>query len=255
MINRFFLFILLSVLLYSCVPQRKIVYVQSPKDTPEFNHNWSSNKKSIKIDAFDLLHIKINTIDQPEYNFFGQENTNASVTEQSLSITSYSVDESGYVSLPIIGKVKVKDLTLEEAATAIKDALKNIMNNPIVSVRFVNNSITILGEVLRAGTYAYTTEQISIFKAIGLAGDITEYGNRKNVVLIRENGKQIHKYYLDLTKDDLFKSEYYFLQPNDVVYIEPLKLRRYGMKEIPYALIISAINAAFVALVYFQLGR
>jgi polysaccharide biosynthesis/export protein len=251
MTNRLLLFALVIVLLSACVSQRNIEYAQSPKDSPEFNHNWASSKASVRIQPFDLLYIKIYTIDQPEYNFFGHENNSTMLTsDQGISLTAYTVDELGYVSLPVVGKIKVKDLTLDGASTEIKETLKTIMNTPIVSVKFVNNSITVLGEVTRAGTYPYPTEQISIFKALGLAGDVSEYGNRKKVVLIREKGKQIHKYYLDLTKDDIFKSEFYYLKPNDIVYVPPMKLRRYGMKSFPYELVIAAVNALFVVLIY-----
>lgn len=248
-----YILLCLFVLLSACVSQRKTVYVQSSKENLENNNNWSGNKKTIRIDAFDLLYIKIITIDQPEYNFFNQGVQSEQFSESSLAIIAYSVDELGFVNMPVIGKVKVKDLTLDEAAIAIKNALKDVLSNPIVSVRFVNNSITVLGEVGRAGTYAYSTDQLNIFRALGLAGDITEYGDRRNVTLIREKGKQIHKYYLDLTKEDIFRSEYYYLRPNDVLYVSPLKIRRLGMKEIPYSLILSVINSVFVVLVYTKL--
>jgi len=247
---RNFYFLLATMFfLGSCVPQRKVVYVQPSKDHLENNNSWSGNKRNIKIDAFDMLYIKVATIDQPEYNFFNEENKNL-ISEASLSVTSYTVDELGFVNLPVIGKVKLKDLTLEEASQAVKVALKDVLNTPIVSVRFVNNSITILGEVLRAGTYPYTTEHINVFRAIGLAGDIMEYGDRKNVILIRERGKEIQKYRLDLTKDDIFRSEYYYLRPNDVLYVPPLKIRRFGMKDIPFALILTFVNTLVVTLVY-----
>ena len=185
--------LVLVLLLDSCVPQRKVVYVQSSKDHLENNNSWSGNKRSIKIDAFDVLYIKVVTIDQPEYNFFNEESKNpaSTTTETGLSIVAYTVDEQGFVNLPVVGKVKLKDLTLDEASVAIKAALKDVLNTPIVSVRFVNNSISILGEVLRPGTYSYSTEQINIFRAIGLAGDVGEYGDRRNVILIRERGKEI----------------------------------------------------------------
>ncbi|HEV7230482.1 MAG TPA: polysaccharide export protein, partial [Bacteroidia bacterium] len=124
------------------------------------------------------------------------------------------------------------------------------ISHPVVSVKFVNNNITILGEVAKAGTYAYPNEKLSLFNALGLAGDITEYGNRKKVTLIRESNNSIHKYNLDLTQDDIFKSEFYYLRPNDVVYVEPLKIRRFGMKEYPFTLIVSAITSAFLILYY-----
>ncbi|MCB0395329.1 MAG: polysaccharide export protein [Flavobacteriales bacterium] len=243
------LVISLLVLMASCVPQKRMIYIQPTKNT---TYNWTGNKQRLKISTFDMLYIKVTTTDNPEYNFFSEENKlSASITDASLAVTAYTVDESGFVKLPVIGKVQVLDMTVEEAAVAIQEALKVVLTTPIVTVRYVNNSITILGEVNRAGTYTYTTENMNIFKALGMAGDISEYGDRRHVVLVREQGKQIIKRRIDLTKDDLFKSEYYYLRPNDVIYVSPLKVRRFGMTEIPYSLIVSVGNSVLVAMVFY----
>ena len=229
-----------------------MVYVQSPNEKAEYEF-LVKNKKSLRIEPFDMLHISINSLDQSN-NFFHQEtgNSTMSISDASLSITSYTVSDSGTITLPILGRLKLAGLTLEEAATTIKNFTKNVLNNPIVSVRFANNSITVLGEVQKPGTYPYYKEQLNIFYALGLAGDISEYGNRRKVILIREKNKIINKYELDLTKDEIFKSDYYYLRPNDVLYVSPLKIRRFGMKEYPLALILSAVTSAFLILNYFK---
>lgn len=248
-----FLFITI-ILLGSCVPQRKVVYVQTPNEKTE-NEYLVKNKKSLRIEPFDMLFITINSLDQAGYNFFNQENgggASTSVTDASLAVVSYTVSDSGTITLPILGKIKLQGLTLDEAAMSIRNFTKNVLNNPIVSVRFVNNYVTILGEVARPGTYPYYREQLNIFYALGLGGDITEYGNRKKVTLIREKNKIINKYILDLTTDEIFKSDFYYLRPNDVVYVEPLKIRRFGMKEIPFELFFSAITSTFLILNYFK---
>jgi polysaccharide export outer membrane protein len=250
--RNYFYFLLIILFFASCVPQRKMVYVQSPNEKAEYEF-LVKNKKSLRIEPFDMLYISINSLDQSGYNFFHQENTGTmSVSDASLSILSYTVSDSGTITLPILGKIKLQGLTLDEAANSIKNFTKNVLNNPIVSVRFANNSITVLGEVSKPGTYPYFKEQLNIFYALGLAGDITEYGNRKKVTLIREKNKIINKYELDLTKDEIFKSDYYYLRPNDVLYVEPLRIRRFGMKEYPIALLLSAITSAFLILNYFK---
>lgn len=250
--NRLFAAILLLFALASCVPQRKTVYVQSTNETKSGLENWTGTKQRLKISPFDMLYVRVTSIDNPEYNFFNEENKiNTSITDASLAVTSYTVDENGYILLPVIGKVKVSDYTLQEAAKVLQEHLKAVLSSPIVSIRFVNNSITVLGEVNNPGTYSYTSEQLNIFKAIGMAGDISEYGNRNEVILIRENGSEIQKRRIDLTKDQVFKSEYYYLRPNDVIYVSPLKIRRFGMKEVPYSLILSVGNTAMVVLVFY----
>jgi len=247
-----FLFLGITVLFYSCVPQHKIVYVQSPADKTVGLYP-GANKRGVTIEPFDLLYISVASAsaDPAAVNFFNQDKLNYnSLSELSLSVLSYTVSDSGAVTLPVIGKIKLQGLTLEQAAAVIRDSSVSYFSKPIVSVKYVNNNVTVLGEVAKAGTYPYTNEKLTIFNALGLAGDITEYGNRKNVVLIRETKDAVLKYRLDLTQDSIFKSPYYHLRPGDLVYVEPLKIRRFGMKEYPFALIVSAVTAVYVVLYY-----
>ncbi len=242
--------ITLCILFFSCVPQHKIVYVQSPVEKKDAEYSMN-NGKDLQIQPFDMLYINVASLDQPGYNFFNQEKQNySSISDATLAILSYTVNDSGNVHLPILGSLHLQGQTLEGASRLIKDAVKGMLSNPMVSVRFVNSTITILGEVGKPGTYPFTNDHLTIFRAVGMAGDINEYGDRKNVTLIREKDKKIHKYNLDLTTDDLFKSDFYFLHPNDILYIQPLRIRRFGMKEYPFALVVSAITTVFLALYY-----
>jgi polysaccharide export outer membrane protein len=234
----------------SCVPQHKIIYVQSAENKKDLEYS-GENGKNIRIQSFDLLFISIISSDPKEDNFLAREKQNfTSISEATLAVLSYTVNDSGAVFLPGLGSFVVKGLTLEGAAGTIRTAAAQKLSDPMVSVRFVNTTITILGEVARPGTYPYTNDRLTIFRALGLAGDINEYGNRKKVVLIREKDRKIHKYNLDLTKDDLFNSDFYYLRPNDVVYIQPLKIRRFGMKEYPFALVVSTISSVLLLLYY-----
>ncbi|MEO6904088.1 MAG: polysaccharide biosynthesis/export family protein [Bacteroidia bacterium] len=245
----YFFLLFCVITLFSCVPQRKIVYVQSNEDRTAYEY-LVKNKKSLRIEPFDMLYISIGSLDQQGYNFFDQQKGSSaaiSISESSLAILSYTVNDSGYISLPILGKLKLKGLTVDEASVSIKNFTKNVLNNPIVTVRFVNNSITVLGEVARPGSYNYYNEQLNIFHALGLAGDITEYGNRRKITLMREKNNIIYKYHLDVTKDEIYKSDYYYLRPNDVIYIEPLKIRRWGVRnfnELPLNVLFTGITTA-----------
>lgn len=247
-----FYIILISFAIISCVPQKKVVYFQSKDNKKEYDYA-TQNKKSIHIEPFDILYINIGSLDQAGYNFLADNQINSnSISEISLAVFGYTVDDLGYVNIPIIGKIKLSGLSIDEASALIAKTAKNHLNSPIVTVRFVNNTVTILGEVERPGSHTYAKGQLNIFSAIGLSGDITEYGNRRKVSIIREKDNVLHKYYLDLTKDDIFKSDYYYLKPNDIVYIEPLKIRRFGMKEYPFALIVSAVTSALLILNFFK---
>ena len=252
--KNYYCFVLISLFFTACVPQHKIVYVQSEAEKNRYDYPVS-NGKNLKIEPFDELYISIGSASgsQGGYNFFNQDKQNfSSLSEQALTVLSYTVNDSGKINLPVIGPVLVRGRTLREAEAILRDSTKDLIHNPIVSVRFVNNTITLLGEVAKAGTYPYPAERPNIFYALGLAGDITEYGNRKKVVLIRESHKVIHKYCLDLTQDSLFKSDLYYLRPRDVIYVEPLRIRRFGMKEYPFSLVVTAITSAFLILFYIK---
>jgi polysaccharide export outer membrane protein len=244
-------FLAFAMFFASCVPHKKILYVQSAAEKTEYEYAVAS-KKSVKIEPFDVLYISIlSGSDHPGFNFFNQDKMNFnSLTEASLAVLSYSVNDSGNIILPVVGKIRMQGLTLNEAAATIKKATQKEIIDPVVTVKFVNSSVTVLGEVAKPGTYAYQNEKLNVFFALGLAGDISEYGNRKKVVLIRESNNAVHKYTLDLTTDDIFKSDYYYLRPNDVLYVEPLKIRRFGMKEYPFTLVVSAVTSAFLVLYY-----
>ncbi len=226
-----FFYLLFTVVVISCVPQKKIVYLQTQKNNNVASHQ-TAKKRDTRIEPGDQLYITFNSLDQVGYNPFKQENSSTTqLSESALSVISYTVNDSGYVFLPFIGSIKVQDCSLDESAIIMQQTCKNILNNPAVSVHYVNNSWTILGEVQRPGTYTYAKNQLNVFKAIGLAGDITEYGNRRKVVLIREQGDTIHKYNLDLTRNDIVASEFYYLKPNDIIYVEPLRIRRLGIRQ------------------------
>ncbi|MGL5318342.1 MAG: polysaccharide biosynthesis/export family protein [Bacteroidales bacterium] len=139
----------------------------------------------------------------------------------SVAIQSYLVSAEGMIDFPVIGTLKVAGLTKKECVELVKEKVSQYVKNPIVNLQFVNFKISVLGEVNRPGAIVVPNERVTILDAVGMAGDLTIYGERKNVLLIREkNGhKEFHRF--DLTSSDLFNSPYYYLQQNDVVYVEP----------------------------------
>ncbi len=246
--------IVFSILFFaSCVPQRKMVYVQPEEKGSGYTEYTTQGNFNLKIEPFDQLYVYVGSIDQPTHNFFElQAQKYNSLTDFTAAVISYTVNDSGYIMLPVVGKINLKGLKLVDAELKIQTACKDVISNPIVSVRFVNNTVTILGEVQRPGTYSYNKEQLSLFRAIGMAGDILEYGNRNKVTIIREKGKKIEKYYVDLTKESILTSSLYFIRPNDIIYVEPLKIRRFGMKEYPFALVVSALTSYIIVLSYLK---
>jgi polysaccharide export outer membrane protein len=161
-------------------------------------------------------------------------------------LLSYTIDKEGYVFMPLIGKIQVKDKTLSEVAALLKDALKGILNQPVVSVKLVNRFVSVLGEVKNPGHFPYSQDKLTIYDALGLAGDIDEYGNRKNLILIRnQNGENI-RININLNESEILSSDFYYLRPNDILYVKPLREKFWGLREFPYGTILSAITTALL---------
>jgi polysaccharide export outer membrane protein len=159
---------------------------------------------------------------------------------------SYSVDKDGYLLLPVIGKILVKDKTLSEITVILKDSLNHILNQPVVTVKLVNRYVSVLGEVRNPGHFPYSQDKLTIYDALGLAGDITDYGNRTKVMLIRnENGENI-RINVNLNKSEILSSDYFYLRPNDIVYVVPLRNKFWGMRQFPFEILFSALTTALL---------
>jgi polysaccharide export outer membrane protein len=137
--------------------------------------------------------------------------------------SGFLVDKNGEIDLSIIGKVKVIGLTTSQARDLIKDRASVVYTNPNVQVRFANFKVTILGEVTRPASYVIPNEKVTVLDALGLAGDLTIFGKRENVILIRENAGKKEFARLNLNSKEIFNNPYFYLKQNDVLYIEPNK--------------------------------
>lgn len=209
----------LSLLLVSCVSKQKMLYVQDNVS------NNSDNSFELKLQPDDMLLINV-TSENPEiaepYNLKAvslQNNTEEdAATKRQLT---YLIDKNGYVDFPIIGKIKIGGLTKEEATAEIQNILKDHVKDALVTIRLINFKITVLGEVQKPGAYTVKSERITLLEALGMAGDLTIYGKRSNVLLIREQNGQKVTHRIDLTKSSFIDSPYYYLSQNDVLYVEP----------------------------------
>ena len=139
------------------------------------------------------------------------------------AVSGYLVDESGFVTLPLVGKVAVFNLTTKDATDLITSKLDKFLQQPTVNVRILNYKVSVMGEVARPSVYIVPNEKITLPEAISLAGDLTIYGKRNNILVIRENNGTREFARIDITKREFFNSPYYYLHANDVVYVEPTK--------------------------------
>ncbi|MDR2622733.1 MAG: polysaccharide export protein [Dysgonamonadaceae bacterium] len=218
----FFALFLFALMVSSCGSKKDVLYFQNienfPLDTAD------SARYQLRIVPNDNLLITVSAFNPLAAEPFNSINLNTSYSS-GLEWKGHLVDDNGEINFPVIGKIALGGLTKSEAEKLLEDKLSQRIQEPVVNIRFMNYKISILGEVNKPGTYTITDEKVSLPEAIALAGDLTIYGQRKNVRIYRiENGEK--KYYtIDLTSPAVFYSPYYYLQQNDIVYVEPNKAR------------------------------
>lgn len=215
-------YILPIILLFSsCVSQKDWVYFQGEPNSKE-----KVTPLELRYQANDLLSINVSARDldaaRPFNLFVSSPNSSRELTiSGQQQLQTYLVDEMGQINFPVLGKLSLGGLSRNEAIALLENKLKDYIKDPIVTLRLTNFKISVLGEVNKPGTYTIENEQISLPQAIALAGDLSIKGKRTNLLLLREEGGVLTKNFIDLRGDTFFNSPYYFLRPNDVLYVEP----------------------------------
>lgn len=246
-IKLFYLFGLLLV--YSCMPQKKLVCLQGT-DNGEKAFKTKPHAP-LTIHPNDELLINVSSFDDVSFNYFESQRQGGALqasNELSLSAISYTVDPEGYVDFPILKKIKLVGLTLEEATDKLRKELTQYFDQPNVRIKFAFKNITVLGEVNNPGYHNYTRNSITIFEALGLAGDMTVHANRKKVYLVRKNYDETRKVVLDLTNENIIASNYFYLNPNDLIYVRPRRSVKWAEVATPITLLFSTISTALLVL-------
>lgn len=219
------------LLVTSCGTSKSIAYIQN---SDSINYDNSRYLYDAKIMPKDQLTISVNTVNPDAslpYNLLLQTayTQGRSVSSGAGTLMPYLVDNNGYINFPVVGKLKVGGLTKTECQNLILEKIRPFMaesENPVVTVIMSSYSVSVLGEVNRPGSFQVGREKITILEALSQAGDLTIYGVRDKVKLIREDAtgkKEIHT--IDLTDANIVASPYYYLQQNDIVYVEPNKVK------------------------------
>jgi polysaccharide export outer membrane protein len=253
------------VFLFSCrsVPT-DIAYFQDFDTYIQQNRPENSSQYESTIRSNDRLSISVSSpvLDQTQVAQFNLPlNTHLAPGEttvaQSAVVQTYIVDKDGYIHFPVLGKLKLAGLTRSQAVELIAEKVSDYLPTPIINLQIISFKVTVLGEVFKPGPVEVKDERITIFDALGAVGDLTIYGDRRNVILARENNgvKELHK--LDLTKAEIFNSPYYYLQQNDVVYVEPNNTKKkeshFGAGE-NYTLSILSISFTAISVLVSFLG-
>ena len=229
--------------LFSCMaPPKNIAYFQ---DIDKYRQNLRIKSDSTAyapiIKNFDELLITVTApvltqelvaqFNLPMTSYLTPGETGTLNVQQAPTVQTYIVDNTGTVNYPVIGRIPLAGLTKSQAIDRIRELVSDYIKDPVVNIKIMSFKVTVLGEVLKPGTIPVSQEKISILDAIGAVGDFTIYGNRQNVLLIRENNDgSVSQYRVDLTLSNLFNSPYYYLQQNDKIYVEPNRTRQLDSK-------------------------
>lgn len=222
----FNLFICLLVFSSCGVRYKSVPYFQNLKDTGMVEEDIK-NFTVLKIQKEDILAIKVSSLNAEASAIFNMGNNSSvkangsSESGSSNSTDGFMVDQNGRIQLPIVGSIQVDGLTTAEARAQIQSKLMSFLKEPVVSVRIANLKISVLGDVAKPGVYPMQNERMSVAEALGMAGDLNITALRNNVLLVREVKGKRQYIRLDLQKKELFNQPYYYLQNNDVLYVQP----------------------------------
>lgn len=222
---------LICLLMFSCATSKNVKYFSDVPDSLTSKEVEQAIYKTPLIQVDDILQVNIQTLDPGTTALLNQQSaatwpTYAAQGTSSIAgnnITGYLVDKDGFIVLPLIGKMLVKGKSTEEVRTLVTEKAAQFYKDPVVNVRFINFKVTVLGEVARPSTYVMPNEKVTLLDAIGMAGDLTIFGKRENVLLIRDKDGKKEFVRFNLNNTNLFTSPYYYLQQGDVVYVEPNK--------------------------------
>jgi len=244
--------VVLAAMFFSCATRQEVVYYQNIEDVALAQ---TASSYEVKIQADDLLSIIVSAEDQEiaaPFNLKSVSMTNAnnlSASRGQESMQLYLVDATGAIDFPVLGKLQIGGLTRTEVLSLFKDKIGRYIKNPIINIRITNFKVSLQGEVNAPGSYTINSERITLIEALALGKDLTIYGKRDNLLIIREvNGvKSFNR--VDITKADFINSPFYYLAQNDVVYVEPNKPRVNASAVGPNTGVLISITSLLITLV------
>ncbi len=210
--------------LVSCGSASKTVYFQEVDQIPAFVYENDLSNYDIRIQPNDNLLITVSAINPLAVEMFNVVKTER-MTYNISDYQGYLVDKDGKINFPVIGSVSLGGLTKDQAVKLLEQKISEYVENPVVNIRYMNYKISVLGDVLRPGTYTVSNEKVNIVEALALAGDMNITGDREDVLLCRiVNGKK-EFYHINMTSPELFFMPTFYLQQNDILYVKPNKAK------------------------------
>jgi polysaccharide export outer membrane protein len=242
-VNLKFTILLIALILSvsSCVTNRNLEYLHTSSQVAKVKVNTTE----YRLQVGDLISVQISTVTEQQHDFFNKENTsNSQLMMQNPYLYGYLIKEGGFLDLPSLGIIKAEGFTLRELENIIKQIAVSYFEQPVVKLNIINFDISILGEVNNPGTYKVVNPEINVLHALSLANDVTQFGNRKRIKIIRNNNEVNRIFYVDLLDIESLNNPDFFLQPHDIVYVAPLKKRFYAFTNLPsmFSMVISGIT-------------
>lgn len=234
----------------SCVSNKKVIYFQNDKESAAKYAEFKRKDYFYTIQKEDVLYVGISSSSSVQSAFFDLSNTSAptSTSSQHPHILGFTVNENGKVLLPVIGEVEAAGLTINDFQKKLTEIAQQYIPNPTIKVFLLNFYVKVLGEVKNPGLFQVLAKNPTVFDALGLAGDVKDFANKKRVKIIRTKPDKTEVRLIDLTKEDVIESDNYYIYPNDIVYVEPLNIKKFSTNNTVLPWIVSAITSIIVVI-------
>ncbi len=244
------IFYISFVVLFSCTSQKKVVYFQAAEGFDSVMTFKDTGYVAL-IQPNDILNIFVASISAEASQYF---NYSDNPNDDNSMASGYLVDSYGNIQMPLVGELKLAGLSSAAARDTIIKRLEKYIISPSVKLSIRNYRVTVIGEVAHPGVFSVSNERLTLPEALALAGDLTIYSNRENIKVVREITGHKEFATIDLTSRDLFNSPYYYLHCNDIIYVEPMKNKRFLTQN--YYRVLPVIFGGFAAMVaIFQLTK
>lgn len=248
----------LTILLFSlnsCIPLKKTIYLQERSSYTEGVNSYENDLATYKLQPGDNLYIDVKSLDPSSMTSFDANDRSdyQLQSEMGIYLKSYQVNDSGFILFPVVGKVEVAGFSVSQ----VRDRLQIIMNEfyqlTNITVKLVNFKVSILGEVNRPGIYTVYQDRLNIFQALSLGGDLNDYANRKEVSILRKTntgGTELLK--INLLNDSILELPGFYLQPDDIVYVKPMRSKNFAFTAFPYSIVLSTITTTLLIWNFFK---
>lgn len=236
---------LLAVVFASCVPQKKMLYLKNAEMAAENISKEYVNERTVdyRLQPGDNLYIHVvNTIDERSAASINGDVRGYLSSDANIYLQTTTIDKEGCVEMPLVGRILVKNLTVDEAKNKLQAAINTYINGSMLVVKLASFNVTLLGEVSRPGMYKVYQSQINLFEAMALAGNMTNFSKKSEVKIIRQTDHGSEIVTVDMGQADILSSPYYYLKPNDIIYVEPLKIKQWGFTTFPYSTVFSIVT-------------